>query len=456
MASNFLPFDSDTRVELSLGVLGFTIVMSILTGVAMGIYPALQTSRADLVGGLKEGGRGTSGSAHQLRFRKFLIGAQVALSVTLLAGAALLITSFVRLSQQNIGYRYENLWIGFVTLPQARYPDDSSRERFAEQTLAALRNTPGIGSATMCADIPLIPAGIGNTLYARPDGEILPIGKRAAAVFHNIAADYLKTFGIPLLAGRDFNEHDGAGGQNVILISQSGAKKVFGSENPIGKTLLVGSDSTPAEIVGIVGDVRTRKIAEPDDVELYRPWAQQSFSFLSVDVRSSLSVDAVTKLVRSALATVDPDLAVALPQSMSAIVAQAVGQTRLMMWLLGIFAGVALLLASIWIYGAAAYTVEQRTGEIGVRMALGAQTMDVLRLVVSQGMKPVIFGLVTGLAAALALARLLASQLYQVSAHNPALLAGATLLLAVTALVACLLPARRATLVDPVQALRTE
>src|SRR5881275_324283 len=294
MAANFLPFDPDTRVELSLGLLGFTIAMSILTGVAIGIYPALQTSRADLVGGLKEGGRGTSGSAQQLRFRKFLIGAQVALSVTLLAGAALLITSFVRLSQQNIGYRYENLWIGFVTLPQVRYPDLGSRQRFAEQTLAALRNTPGIESATMCADIPLIPAGGSNTLYARPDGEILPIDKRAAAPFHNIAPDYFKTWGIPILAGRDFNEHDVAGGQDVILISQGGAKKVFGSENPIGKTLLVGSDSIPAEIVGIVGDVRTRKIAEPDDVELYRPWAQQNFSFLSIDVRSNLSVDAVT------------------------------------------------------------------------------------------------------------------------------------------------------------------
>ena len=455
MAANFLPFDPDTRVQLSLSVLVFTIVMSILTGVAMGIYPALQTSRADLVGGLKEGGRGTSGSVHQLRFRKFLIGAQVALSVTLLAGAALLITSFVRLSQQSIGYRADNLWIGFVTLPQARYPDLGSRQRFAEQTLAALRNVPGIESATLCADIPLLPAGGSNTLYARPDGEILPIDKRAAAAFHNIAPDYLNTWSIPLL-GRDFDQHDVVGGQEVMLISQGGAKKVFGNENPIGKTLLVGSDSTPAEIVGIVGDVRTRKIAEPDDVELYRPWAQQNFSFLSIDVRSNLSVDAVTKLVRSALATVDPGLAIALPQSMSTIAAQAVGQTRLMMWLLGIFAGVALLLASIGIYGAVAYTVEQRTAEIGVRMALGAQTRDLLRLVVSQGMKPVVSGLALGIIATFALGRLIAAQLYQVSAHDPVLLGGATVLLTATALMACLLPARRATLVDPIQALRSE
>jgi ABC-type antimicrobial peptide transport system permease subunit len=161
-------------------------------------------------------------------------------------------------------------------------------------------------------------------------------------------------------------------------------------------------------------------------------------------------------LVRSALATVDPGLAVALPQSMSAIVAQAVGQTRLMMWLLGIFAGVALLLASIGIYGAVAYTVEQRTGEIGVRMALGAQTMDVLRLIVTQGMKPVIIGLAAGLLAALALGRLLTSQLYQISAHNPLLLTATVVILGVAAVLACLLPARHATLVDPIVALRTE
>jgi predicted permease len=455
MAANFLPFDPDVRVQLSLGVLAFTVAISALTGLAIGIYPALQSARADLIDGLKEGGRGTSGSASQLRFRKILIGAQVALSVTLLAGAALLITSFIRLSQQNVGYR-SDVWIGFVTLPDSRYPDVAARTRFAEQTLAALRDVPGLGSATISADIPLLPAAGSNFLYARIDGEILPVDKRAAAASHNIAPDYFKTWGIPLLAGRDFDERDTPDRQNVIIISQAGAKKVFGNEDPLGKTLLIGSASIPSQIVGVVGDVRSRKVAEPDDVELYRPWAQDNFNFLSIDVRSTVSVEAVTKLVRGALAKVDPGLAIALPQSMDAIVAQAVGQTRLMTWLLGIFAGVALLLASIGIYGAVAYSVAQRTTEIGVRMALGAQTGDVLQLIVRQGMAPVVSGLVIGIIATFGLGRLMAAQLYQVSAHNPLLLLAAATLLAITALLACLLPARRAAHVNPVQALRAE
>ena len=456
MAANFLPFDPETAIGLSLPVLEFTVVLSILTGVAMGIYPALESSRADLVDGLKEGGRGSSGSIKQHRFCKILVGAQVALSVTLLAGAALLITSFVKLSRQNIGFRPENMWIGLVTLPQAPYPDVAARQRFVEKTLAALQRIPSVESATISADIPLIAAAASNALYTRPDGEILPLDKRAAAPSHNIAPDYFKTWGIPILAGRDFDQHDVADHQNVMLISQAGARKVFGNENPIGKTLLVSSASTPVEIIGVVGDVRTRTIAKPDEVEIYRPWAQENFQFAVIAVRSTLREDAVTKVVQSALSTVDPGLAIAIPQSMEKIVAQALGQTRLMMWLLGIFAGAALLLATVGIYGAVAYTVEQRTGEIGVRMALGAQTMDVLRLVVKQGMRPVIFGLAVGLAAALALGRLIAAQLYQTSAYNPLLLAMTMSILGSAALLACIFPARRASQVDPIVALRYE
>ena len=456
MAANFLPFDPATPINLSLPVLGFTIALSILTGVAMGIYPALQSSRADLVDGLKESGRGTSGSAHQYRFRKILVGAQVALSVTLLAGAALLITSFVKLSRQSIGFHPENMWTGLVTLPQAPYPDSATRQRFVERTLAALNAIPSLQSATISGDIPLIAAAASNMLYTRPDGEILPVDKRAAAAGHDIAPGYFKTFGIPVLAGRDIDEHDVADHQNVMLISQAGARKIFGNENPIGKTLLVSSASTPVEIIGVVGDVRTRLIAKPDEVEIYRPWAQENFPFAVIAVQSTLREDAVTKVVQSALNTVNPGLAIAIPQSMDAIVAQALGQARLIMWLLGIFSGAALLLATVGIYGAVAYTVEQRTGEIGIRMALGAQTKDLLRLIVNQGMRPVIFGLAVGLIAALALGRLIASQLYQTSAHNPLLLAATMSILGLAALLACVFPARRASLVNPIEALRVQ
>ncbi len=296
MASNFLPLEGNTASSLSLEVLAFTIGLSILTGLVMGIYPALQASRADLVGSLKEGGRGTSGSVRQQRFRKILIGAQVALSVTLLAGAALLITSFIRLTQQNLGFQPHNLWVGAINLPIAQYADQASRQRFVERTIAALRDTPGIESATVSSDIPL--NGGNRTLYARADREVPPTERRANSPSHDIAPGYLKTWGIPLIAGRAFDEHDVAGGRNVCLISQTGAKKVFPNENPIGKTLLVTSNSTPVEIVGIIGDVRSQRIAELPEMEFYLPWAQENFPFLNIAVRSNLKLDAITKLVQ--------------------------------------------------------------------------------------------------------------------------------------------------------------
>jgi putative ABC transport system permease protein len=313
MASNFLPLEANTATSLSIPVLIFTIALSILTGLLMGVYPALQASHADLVGGLKEGGRGASGSVRQQRFRKILVGAQVALSVTLLAGAALLITSFIRLSQQNIGFRSQNLWTGVITLPVSQYPDAPSRQRFAEQTLNELRNVPGLESATISGDIPL--AGGNRTLYARADRDVPPMEKRASAPSHDIAPDYFKTWSIPLLAGREFNEHDTADGQKVCLISQAGAKKIFPNENPIGKTLLVTSLAVPCEIVGIVGDVRSIRVAEAPGMEFYLPWAQENFPFVNVTVRSNLKVDVVTRLAQSALTKVNPGLAIAIPKA---------------------------------------------------------------------------------------------------------------------------------------------
>src|SRR5436309_1803663 len=275
MASNFLPFDENAATSLSLPVLLFTIGLSILTGLLMGIYPALQGSQADLVDSLKEGGRGTAGSLRQQRFRKILVGAQVSLSVTLLAGAALLITSFIRLSQQNLGFHPQRLWTGGITLPTAQYPDNASRQRFAEQFLNALQNVPGLESSTISGDIPL--NGGNRTLYARGDRDVPPIEQRANGPSQDIATGYVKTLGISLLTGREFNEHDTADSQKVCLISQAGAKKVYPGENPIGKTLLVSSLGVPYEIVGIVGDVRSIRVNEAPGMEFYLPWAQENF-----------------------------------------------------------------------------------------------------------------------------------------------------------------------------------
>jgi putative ABC transport system permease protein len=454
LAANFLPLDPGSQIGLSLPVLAFAIVLSILTGVAMGVYPAWQSSRADLVDGLKEGGRGSSGSVKQQRFRKILVGAQVALSVTLLAGAALLIASFVRLNQQDLGFRSDNIWTGFITLPAAPYPDIMARARFEQQLMTALQAIPGFEQISLSGDVPLI--GGSRTLYTKPEGGVLPIAERAAAPSHDVAPGYFKTWGIRLLSGRDFDEHDRADHQNVMLISQAGARKVFGNENPIGKVLLTTSNSVPTEIIGVVGDVRSERVAQRNEMEFYRPWAQENFPFLTVTVRSKLPIPEITRLTQRAVNSIDPAVAIAQPQTMTAIVAQALGQARLTTILLGVFAGVALLLATVGIYGAVAYTVEQRTSEIGVRMALGAQTMDVLRMVVMQGMKPVLIGLAIGLTTALFVGRLIKSQLYETSAYNPILLSATLAILAVAALLACLFPARRATLVNPVEALRAE
>src|SRR2546423_2740794 len=408
-----------------------------------------------MVDALKEGGRGTSGSVRQQRFRKLLVGAQVALSVTLLAGASLLIASFVALSHQDPGFKPDNLWIGLTATPQAQYPDVAARNRLADQMTNALRATPGFQEAAISGGFPIF-AGGGATLYARADANVPPIAERKGAPSNDISPGWLRTLGIPLLAGRDFNERDIADHPNVVLISGTGAKTVFGNEHPIGKTLLITSGSVPVEIVGVVGDVRSVRLDQHNDMEFYRPFAQENFPFLTITVRSPLPPGSVTKLVQSALRTVDPSLALILPQAVSELMAQALGQAKLMMVLLGVFAAVALLLATVGIYGAVAYTVAQRTGEIGVRMALGAQTRDILRLIINQGMRPVVFGLVVGVGAALALGRLIASQLYETSAHNPLLLSATIAVLGIAALLAWLFPARRPSPLNPVEALRTE
>jgi predicted permease len=456
LGGNNLPVENG--VALNAPVLFFTLGISLLTGLAMGLYPAWQSSRADLVDGLKDGGRAMTGSRGQMRFRRGLVAAQVGLSVVLLAGAALLIASFVRLSQQPSGFKPDHLWVGGIGLPPAQYPDPEARARFVDRLLAELKTAPGIESSTASDGVPLN-GNNSRSPFARVDGNPLPLNQRPVGLTRSTAPGFLKTFSIPLLAGRDFDERDGLDKPLVVLVSKSTAQKLFPNEDPIGKRIFFGTDNNtglPAEVIGVAADVRSTRLDQANDIEFYRPWPQRSGAFMWLTVRTSVKPEAAAGMVRSALNKIDPGLPIIRPNTMTQIVDESLGQRRLTMTLLGAFAGIALVLAMVGIYGAVAYTVEQRTGEIGVRMALGAQTADVLRLVVKQGMTPVIIGLVLGLAASLALGRLLTTQLYEVSAHNPALLAATSVTLAIVALLACLIPARRASLVSPIEALRTE
>jgi len=445
-------------ISLHWPVLVFTLALSLLTGLAVGCYPAWQSSRADLVEGLKESSRAVSGSRGQHRLRRGLVSAQVALSMVLLAAAAMLVSSFVRLSNQEAGFRSDHVWAARMGLPGARYPDPAARGRFAQRLIDELQASPGVETATTVDNVPLSGSD-SATPYARPDGNPLSVKQRPLGLTRSISPGYFRTLRIPLLAGREFTERDSADGPLVVILSNSTAKKLFPNENPLGRQILFGVDNgngLPAEVVGVVGDVRSRQLAKTNDVEFYRPWPQRSYSFFNLMVRTSMKPEAAAPVVRAALDKIDKEMPILQPNTLDAIVTRSLGQQRLTMGLLGAFAGIALLLAIVGIYGAVAYTVEQRTAEIGVRMALGAQVKDVLQLVVKQGMNPVLIGLGFGLVAIFATGRFLAAQLYQISPHNPLLLALTATGLAIAALLACLIPARRATRVDPIQALRTE
>jgi predicted permease len=455
LAGNNVPIEPN--ISLRWPVFAFTFALSLLTGLAIGLYPAWQSSQTNLTDGLKDGGRAVSGSVGQQRVRRGLVSAQVALSVLLLAGATLLLASFVRLTHEQIGFRPEKIWTGGVGLPPAKYPDDAARVRFGERLRAELQSAPGVESVALTDSVPL--SGVySRTAYAKADGTAPPVTERPIGFNHYITPGYFRTFGIPLLAGRDIDERDVDTRPLVAVMSRAAANKIFPGVNPIGQKLLIGGldGGQLTEIVGIVGDVRSVQLSQKNEVELYRPFSQRPVGFLSIALRGAGRPETMLGTARAALDKVDRDLPIIQPLTVEQIVHDSLGQQRLTMTLLASFALIALLLALVGIYGAVAYTVEQRTGEIGVRMALGAEARDVLRLILSQGMKPVLLGLIIGLASALALGRLLTSQLYQVSAYNPALLLGTASTLAAVALAACLLPARRATQVNPIVALRYE
>ena len=434
-----------------------TLALSLVVGLVMGLYPAVQGARADVVDGLRDGGRGMSGSRGQQLFRRALVVAQVALSVVLLAGAGLLIASLAHLHQLDAGFRPERLWVGGVALPVSAYPDSGARARFAEQLAAELRAAPGVQAASVGDTVPLATI-YSSSPYARADGDPPPVNQRPLGPTRSVVSGYLRTLGVPLLAGREFSEADGPDAPPVAVISRGAAQRLFPGEDPIGRRVLFGTDNyagTAAEIVGVAGDVRSVQLSKSNEVEFYRPLAQRANTSLQILVRTVGAPEGALGLVRGVLARLDSTLPLVHPSAMNDVVAASLAPQRLTTFLLGCFAALALALAMVGIYGAVSYTVEQRAGELSVRMALGAQPRDVLRLVVSQGMVPVAVGLALGLVAALGLGRLISAQLYDISAHDPLLLVAVTAGLALTGLAACLVPAWRATRANPVDALRS-
>jgi len=449
-----LPLDG--VVTITPAVVWATASIALASGLLMGIYPAVQAARPSASDALKDGGRGVSGARAQHRVRSMLVACQVSLSLMLLVGAALLIASFANLRRQEPGFDPARVLTADVSLPAPRYPDASAQQQFRQRVLDRLRVAPGIESAAFAAGVAL--TGLDwNAPFARGDGQVPTLHERSLGLTRSVSPGYFATMSIPVVAGRDFSEHDAAESPRVIAISQSTARKLFPDTEAIGKTIVTGSlgGGTRCEIVGIVGDVRSVNLAQRNDVEFYLPFTQRPLDVAQIVVRTAGDPLRMLNDVRAAVRGVDPELPLNQPRALVDVADVSLGQRKLLMTLLGTFAGLALLLATVGIYSVVAYLVGQRTGEIGVRLALGASNADVLRLVTLDGLRPVTAGLAIGVVGVAAFGRLLATQLYGVSALDPRVLAAAATALGVVGLIACLVPARRATRIDPAIALRT-
>jgi putative ABC transport system permease protein len=443
-------------------VLGFTLLISILTGIIFGLAPALQSSKPDLNTALKDGGRRTTGSTFRHRLRSLLVIAEVSLALVLLIGAGLLLKSFTRLRETSLGFNPDHVLTASVTLPESSYPKTAQVKAYYQQSLARLAARPEVQAVGIVSALPLGKNG------ARIQGDLTVEGEAAArdgvmASKLAIGADYFQAMGIPLLKGRLFDERDTEISAGVLIISESLARNLWPDEDALGKRLNIGfSGETWREAVGVVGDVRQDEVGAPLAQAIYQPvlqvadsrrWMLSDMTFVA---RTTTAPQGFAADLRSELQAVDKDLPLYDIAVMQQVIAQKVADPRFYTLLLGGFSTLALILAAAGIYGLIAYSVSQRTHEIGIRMALGAQAGDVVKLVVAQGMKLVLMGLVSGLAGAYALTRVLEGFLYQVSVTDPTTFALLALLLAVVALLACYLPARRATKVDPMTALRYE
>jgi putative ABC transport system permease protein len=447
-----------TEANLDYRVLAFTLAISAFTGLIFGLAPALQASKLDVSGSLKEGGR-SSESYRRTSARSLLLIGEVAVSLILLVGAGLLIKSFMRLQEVKPGFNPERVLIASLSLPGAKYKEDQQRIEFFRALMERLSTLPGVQAAGAGVTLPLNASGyqIGRSFV--PEGRPLTVDEAGDASWSTITPNYFESLQVPLLAGRTFNERDNAGAPKVVIVNRKVATKHFGSETAaIGKRITIWRDEKfPREIIGVVDETKPGALEEEGGAQIYTPHSQDgSWGFMTLTIRTAADPAAMTNTLRNEVLGLDKDLPIFNVKTMDDVVAASIGSRRASMLLLSVFAGVALLLATVGIYGVMAYTVTQRTQDIGIRMALGAQAGDVLRMVVRQGMTLVLIGISVGLAGALGLTRVIASLLFGVNAADPMTFAAISLLLATVAFFACWLPARRAARVDPVVALRAE
>ena len=455
-----IPRVEDLRIDGT--VLLFTVAISLLTGILFGVAPALQMSRGDVQGTLREGGRSGSGDRGGERVRRVLIVAEVALALTLLTGAGLLIKSFAKLAGVDPGFDPQNVLTFNLSLPHTKYPSDTATRAFFDAVLPRIAQVPGVRAAGATSVMPF--GGSWSTGSFNVEGyQPPPNGNGPWGDIRVISPGFLPTLKVPLLAGHIFTQQEVETPRPIAVVDEEFVKRFYKSpSDAIGKRLWFGDD-TPNDstryitIVGVVGHTMHEGLDADPRVQLYLPYAQrQGYANLSVAVRTAGDPIRYVSAIRNAIHSVDKDEPMARVRTMDDLVAESMGQRRLSMVLLGTFSGIALLLASVGIYGVMSYSVAQRTREMGIRMALGAKQRDVLRLVIRQGMTLVLIGVGVGVLAALALTRVIANQLYAVRPTDPVTFTAVAVLLAGIALVATLLPAWRATRVDPVIALREE
>ncbi|HWA26454.1 MAG TPA: ABC transporter permease [Lacunisphaera sp.] len=446
------------NVELNMSGLALagTLAVTLAVSVLIGLFPALQASQPDLVDALKDASRGNAGGPRSRHFRAILIVVEVALSVIMLIGSGLLLQSFLKLQRTPPGFDPAGLASAFVGIPAQRYATPEAQERFFADVIERLQAAPQVKSAAAVIGLPLS-GFLPQAPYTVGTAAALPLPQRPLAGLRIVSEDYFATVGIPLRAGRSFTRLDRTGAPLVCIISESFAKRLFPGESALGKVIRRGRDAEFAhEVVGIAADVKAVGLAAPAPEEIYYPMRQLPRGGMAIVARTDTKPEGLQSIMRTAVAAVDQDQPLSFFATMDSTIGQNLGFQRIVATLTAIFAGVALLLSAIGLYSVLAYSVAQRTAEIGIRMALGAQRADVVRLVITQGMALVVVGLAAGLVGAYGLARLLSSLLYEVQPFDQSVYSAVAVLFGVVACLACWLPSWRASRVDPLVALRAE